>query len=173
MRWIFYRIGQFHRALNEVPTSEALARAERALEPGMFSLFIQLLPFEQAHSIRVFDQLEEQGYSQPELLTAALLHDVGKARYPLRAWQRAAGVLVQKFFPKQVKRWGQGKPRGLMLGVVVSEQHAHWGAEMAEEAGATMPVVRLIAHHQDQNLSQLSEEEQRLVKALQAVDKIS
>lgn len=173
MRQIFYRIGQFRRALRESPTAEGLAQAKAALEPGLFALFMRMLPFEQAHSIWVFDQLLQQGYSHPDLLQAALLHDVGKSRHPLQPWQRAVSVVAEKFFPGRIARWGQRQPGRLLLGVVVSEQHAGWGAEMAKAAGAGDLVVRLIANHQKYSLSQLPGEEQRLLRALQAVDKVS
>jgi len=173
VRRIFYRIDQFRRAWSEIPSDEGLVRVKAVLSPPLLNLFTQLLPYEQAHSISVFDQLVEQGYSQPDFLTAALLHDVGKIRFPLRPWQRAMGVLAQKFFPNRITQWGKSQPSGLLLGVVVAEQHAQWGAELTKAAGASESVVRLIANHQDPDYTQLSDEEQSFLNALQAVDKIS
>jgi len=173
VRRIFYRADQFRRAWGEIPSDEGVARAKAVLTPALFDLFTQLLPYEQAHSISVFDQLVEQGFSQPDFIMAALLHDVGKSRFPLRPWQRVVGVLAQKFFPNRITQWGKSQPTGLLLGVVVAEQHAQWGAELAKAAGASESVVRLIANHQDPNFSQLSDEEGSFIIALQAVDKIS
>ena len=146
---------------------------KKVLSPALFDLFEQMLPFEKAHALRVFDRLKEQGFTDPDLLIAALLHDVGKVRYPLKPWERAIGVLVKKFFPGRVAQWGQGEPRGVAAGVVVAEQHAHWGAMMAEKAGAPEVAVRLIANHQDQIPAQLSDDEMTLIRALQSVDEIS
>lgn len=146
---------------------------KKVLSPALFELFGQMLPFEQAHAVRVFDRLTAKGFSNPDLLAAALLHDVGKVRYPLKPWERAAGVLAKKFFPDRVGQWGLGEPRGWKAGVVVAEQHARWGAEMAEAAGASDRVVRLIAHHQDQTAAQLSDQEKVLLTALQAEDEVS
>lgn len=168
-----YRVSQFLRAWRESPSAEDLKRAEAFLSPELFALFGQMLPFEQAHSIRVHDTLVAQGYSQPDLLAAALLHDVGKVKFPLKPWQRALAVLVQKFFPNQVLQLGQGRPVGLLKGIVVAEQHARWGAEIAEAAGAARPVVRLIALHQDKSAPQLDQDELILLIALQSVDKVS
>ena len=173
MRRIFYRVDQFRRAWNQIPSEEGLACAKKVLTPALFDLFMQLLPYEQAHSISVYDQLVEQGYSQPDFLTAALLHDVGKIRFPLHPWQRAVGVLAQKFFPNRISEWGKSQPTGLLLGVVVAEQHAHWGAELAKAARASGSVVRLIANHQNPDYTQLSDEEGSFLNALQTVDKIS
>ena len=170
---VFYRARQFRQAMSSSPDQKELEKVGEVLTPAQTQLFMKLQPSEQAHALRVFDRLTEQGVTHPDLLAAALLHDVGKARYPLKPWERAAAELAKKFFPGRVGKWGQGEPRGLKAGVVVAEQHAQWGAEMAETAGASDLAVRLIACHQDQAPTQLSEPEMVLLSALQSVDEVS
>ena len=53
------------------------------LTPELLALFKRMRASEQHHCIRVMTTLQEWGCTNPDLLTAALLHDVGKARYPL------------------------------------------------------------------------------------------
>jgi hypothetical protein len=130
-------------------------------------------PFEQAHALRVFHKLVNEGYTQPDLLAAALLHDVGKVRSPLKPLERAVAVLAKKLSPSISEIIGQGRPRGWNTGIVVAEQHAAWGSEMAAAAGASSLTVELIARHQDEDLSGLSEEIQEYLAALQRVDKVS
>jgi len=89
------------------------------------------------------------GEEQPDLLAAALLHDVGKSDHPLHIWERVVIVLGKAFFPGQVRRWGQGEPTGWRRPFVVAEQHPAWGADMAAEAGASPTTATLIRHHQD------------------------
>ena len=103
----------------------------------------------------------------------ALLHDVGKARVPLRPWERALYVLGGAFMPDQADEWGDRKPRGLMRGFVVAERHPEWGAQMAEEAGAPARLVRLIAHHQGEISSDLPEDEQSMLAILQKADDVN
>jgi hypothetical protein len=112
-------------------------------------LFLRQPPVEQAHSLDVFIQLSEQGENSPDLLAAALLHDVGKSRFPLRPWERAAVVMGKAFFPAWVEKWGVSDPRGWKRPFVVAAQHARWGAEMADAAGASALTVSLIRRHQD------------------------
>ena len=173
MRRIFYRVEQFRQSFFDAPGHEGVQRAQENLDPALFDLFGKMLPFEQAHALRVFDRLQEQGFSQPDLLAAGLLHDVGKTLYPLRPWERGLGVLAKKFFPRRIQQWGKGKPGGLRSGIVVGEQHAHWGAQMAQKAGASVTVVQLIEFHQSPIPSHLSEEVQELLKVLQSVDEVS
>lgn len=142
------------------------------MSPRLFELFSQMLPFEQAHTIRVYDGLIALGHDDPDLLAAGLLHDVGKARYPLNPWERVFAVAVRKLLPAKYKQWGRGEPKGLRVGIVVAARHAEWGAQMAAEAGANERLVRLIRNH-DTELSKITEPERRLIEALQTVDTVS
>ncbi len=107
---------------------------------------------EQHHGVRTCQILEEQGFTDPDLMAAALLHDVGKTIAPPRLWERVFVVLVERFLPRMAARWrGQGPMTGALKGVrrgfLVRHYHAVWGAEMVAEAGAADRIVRLIRHH--------------------------
>jgi putative nucleotidyltransferase with HDIG domain len=144
-----YRMRQFWYALFARPTSEDLALARSALSAPQMRLFEQLQPSEQVHSLNIYRQLLLQGETQPDLLVAALLHDVGKSRYPLHSWDRALIVLARAIVPERVKDWGQGQPQGWQRAFVVAQQHPAWGAEMAAQAGASPLAVNIIQQHQD------------------------
>lgn len=171
MQRIAYRIKQFWRAHREQPGAEDLARAETHLSERLFALFLQMQPFEQAHAIRVLDRLTENGQLEPDLLTAALLHDVGKARHPLNPWERSLAVLVNRFLPGKAAIWAQGPASGWRAGLIVAAHHPEWGAQMAAEAGANPRVLWLIAHHQA--ASPPEGQDQHLLQALQRADQIS
>lgn len=146
---IGYRIRQFWEALHAAPTEYELAEVRGVLSPPLMVLFLQMQPGEQAHSLRIYRGLCDRGETHPDLLVAALLHDVGKSRHPLRLWERVLIVLAQKLFGKRMKAWGQGQPRGWRRAFVIAEQHPAWGAELAAQAGASPLAVRLIRHHQE------------------------
>ena len=173
MKRFLYRIRQFQRAHTENPSPADIGRAKAVLTPELFRLFTRMQPFEQAHALRVYDRLVKEGYSQPDLLAAALLHDVGKVRSPLKPGERAAAVLAKKLSPSISQIIGQGRPKGWNKGIVVAEKHAAWGAEMAAAAGATPLTTELIARHQDADLLDLKEDVQKYLAALQRVDRVS
>ncbi len=144
-----YRVGQFWNALHARPQSGQLEQVRQILNPALMSLFLSMQPSEQAHSLNIYQQLIAQDENNPDLLIAALLHDVGKIRYPLHILERVLIVIGKSLFPAQVHKWGQALPAGWKRPFIVSEQHAAWGAEMAAKAGASDLTVELIRRHQD------------------------
>jgi len=145
-----YRLGQFWRILRAESLSEAaLAEITAVLTPSEAALFNRFSLSDQQHSCGVLRTLQSAGHTQPDLLTAALLHDVGKTRAPLSIWERSLIVLVQKLAPGKMAVWGKGHARGWRRPFVVKAQHPAWGAAMAEAAGSKPLVIALIRRHQE------------------------
>ncbi len=167
---IGYRARQFWYAIQSKPDERALALAQELLPPPLLALFEQQQASEQAHCLRILTQLLEQGEDQPDLLAAALLHDAGKSRYPLRVWERVLVVLGRALFPRQAQSWGRGEARGWRRAFVVAEQHPAWGAEMASRAGASPLTTALILRHQQIPPIPAKSEEDRLLLKLQWFD---
>jgi hypothetical protein len=103
---ILYRTRQFMSALSVRRAPDDIETARGVLAPELMALFQRMQLSDQAHSLQVLHELMERGEMDPDLWVAALLHDVGKSRYPLRLWERVWVVLAKAFFPGQVKRWG-------------------------------------------------------------------
>jgi hypothetical protein len=165
-----YRLRQFWLALDARPRPEQLEQAKGILSVLQFELFKQLQPSEQAHALDVFTQIKAAGYTDSEFLKAALLHDVGKARHPLRLWERVVIVLGKRFTPKLSERWGKGEPNGLRRPFVIAAQHPQWGAEMAGECGSSPLVGALIRYHQEEDAEDFTQKERDFLAALQEVD---
>ncbi len=168
----FYRARQFYRALTARPLGATERQAvSTLLSPAQQSLFQQMRTRDQRHSFQVMCTLVERGQSDPDLLTAALLHDVGKSRYPLILWEQPVVVLIRNFRPNTAVQWGNGAPRGWKRPFVVYQRHAEWGAEMAAAAGSSPLVVELIRYHQSK-LDDVDMESERLklLQFLQAAD---
>jgi hypothetical protein len=167
---VFYRARQFWQALTAVPAAEDLEQAGQALSPQLMALFLNQTASEQVHSLKVFFQVWEQGERSPDLLSAALLHDIGKSRCPLRVWERAAVVIGQALAPRQIERWSRAELNGWNRPFVVAVQHAAWGAELAAAAGASPLTVDLIRRHHDPAAEGLLPPADRLLQQLQIFD---
>ncbi len=142
-----YRVAQFFTTFWTSFRPVDVAYAARYLDPELLRLFQRMPRAEQHHGIAVCRALEAQGHTDPDLLVAALLHDVGKIKAPPRLWERVIVVLGEHFAPQSAARWSVGEPRGLHRGFVVRRMHPEWGAALAEQAGATSRAVDLIRHH--------------------------
>ncbi len=172
-RRLSYRVGQLWRAARARPAQQDLTFAQSALTPAQMALFKQMQPFEQAHSLKVAKTLIKQGENDADLITAALLHDVGKTCRPLRLWERTWIVVGQALFPSQSHKWGNGL-RGVeavpifMRPFLVAEQHPQWGARLALKAGVSPRAAGLIRMHQVRQGA--ASHGDRLLTLLQSVD---
>lgn len=146
---IAYRARQFWKAVAATSDLEGLSEAREVLSPQLMALFLRLQASEQAHSLEVFRRLRQHNVVHPDLLVAALLHDVGKSCYALHLWERVLIVLAKTLVPHKVKDWGQAEARGWKRPFVIAEQHPDWGAALAAGAGASVRAVSLIRRHQE------------------------
>jgi hypothetical protein len=179
---LIYRTRQFWQAISSRTSQVDFELVSAVLTPPQVSLFNQMQASEQAHSLRVLLKLTSKEEQNRDLLTAALLHDVGKIRVPLRLWERVMIVLVKPICTGCVYKWGQ-LPSGEMpsdvgwrRAFVVSMHHPRWGAELADQCGTSPLAVELIARHQE-HLNSSQEDgtspQDRLLLKLQAADGIS
>lgn len=145
-----YRVQQGLRALFAFARSVDVALAAQHLSPPLLDRFRQMRRSEQQHSLRVLCALLRDGDVSPALATAALLHDVGKIRYPISLWQRSLPVLVKAFSPALLDRLSKRDPRsGWTRGFVVYVYHPAWSGEIIAAGGGSADAVWLAVHHAD------------------------
>jgi hypothetical protein len=143
----------------------------RRLPAGAFQLFQTMSPADQRHSLRVCQGLLARGYTEADLLAAALLHDVGKAGGRVPFWTRPAIVLGKLCLPRLLAHLALPP---VLLGERIAPRwqralsyawwHAEIGAELAGAAGlSTRAVLYIRTHHQPHGPA----------AALHAVDEVS
>jgi hypothetical protein len=178
---IRYRATQFFRALFPRVSSADLARVTSALTPDEQALFRRQSAQDQRHAWAVYQTLRQAGHTDARLLTAALLHDAGKAAAPMPIVYRVAVVLMERLTPRALNRLGQADrpvidsqdlPGGWRRSFVAHVHHPALGARWAQEAGCSPLTVSLIRRHH-RGISEEGEiltPEVQLLAALQAAD---
>jgi hypothetical protein len=167
---INYRTRQFWKALQgkKRPVPDEALRG--FLSPAQEQLFRRMHVSEQAHAYDVLQHLQAANCTEPDLFTAALLHDVGKVLSPLSLLDRVVIVMGKRLFPGRSKRWGKGQARGWRRPFVVAAHHAAWGADLAKQAGCSAITVELIRRHDAPLKPEAASPLERLQAALQAAD---
>jgi hypothetical protein len=154
MARVLYRIGQFWHGLSARMTPEDHRQVAAILSPAALSLFTQMPPDAQRHSMNVWLSVLAAGYSDPDLAVAALLHDCGKVAaaqggVELQLWVRGPLVILEALLPKLVAQWASANPEdGWRYALYVQRAHPTIGAVWAAEAGCSALSCWLIAHHQ-------------------------
>ncbi len=124
------------------------ALAAQHLTPELQQCFDRLRRSEQLHSLRVLRALQAEGEVTPDLAVAALLHDVGKTRWPFPLWQRVLVVLLPRLAPALADRLARGsESQPLARPFLLCQQHPAWGAQLARAAGASERAAWLVGQH--------------------------
>ena len=168
---IFYRARQFWHTLTGKLSHRNWEEVHSTLAPDPLALFMEMSDPEQTHGFRVYRRLKAEGYQDPDLLAAALLHDVGKNRSPLAVWERVWIVVASSIFSQSSKQNtspARGDDRHPMT---VAKHHPAWGAEMAFQRGASPTTVWLIRNHERQDFKGIEDTSRlRMLKALKNAD---
>ena len=144
------RLRQGLRALAAWTTAVDYDLAAQYLTPPLMDLFRKMRRSEQLHSLNVLRDVLTQGSTPRELAAAALLHDVGKSRYPIGTLQKTLAVIIRAISPSLFERRSKGNPANMWYRpFVVYTEHPAWGAELVAQAGASDNIVWLVAHHQE------------------------
>jgi hypothetical protein len=139
-----HRVAQFvgHLTARVRPNEETLPR--KVLPGAALDLFGGMPVADRRHGLDVAAHLVARGIDDPEVLAAALLHDVAKGRR-LRLWHRVGGVLMERWSPGLLRRLASPDPRRWGYAWYLYLHHARLSARAALGAGCSERTAALIA----------------------------
>jgi hypothetical protein len=164
-----YRVCQFWRALTARVEPEEWRIVERLLTPEGVDLFRSMPRGDQRHSLDVLYTLQRQGHDAPELLAAALLHDVAKAD-GIRLWHRVAIVVAKAIRRSWLTRLAAPRLDSWRYAFFLYLHHPQRGAEQAKAVGCAPQTIELIQRHQEPVLKPARSHLDEWLIALQAAD---
>ena len=143
-----YRARQAGWALRPKVTDAERQEVRSVVGDRLFAVFAAMDGADQRHCLDVYRAARRAGCEDREVLTAALIHDCGKAPSAedgrIRLWHRVTSVLLEAFAPWLLRRIAH-RPGGLRL----LDRHAERGVEIAETNGATPEVLDLMRRMED------------------------
>jgi DNA-binding transcriptional LysR family regulator len=135
------RVEQFFAAAR-TPSPADYAEAEAHLPPPLLSLFREQHPRDIVHASATARWLVERGHEDLDLISAALLHDIGKGEQ--RRWDRVAHVVLGR----AGRRFAAGQSRfELRTALWRSRYHGELAVPRLRAAGASDRVVELTRLH--------------------------
>jgi hypothetical protein len=117
-------------------TDDEAALARVALPPSAHALFDAMPVADRRHALDVAARLRAAGWTDPDLVAAALLHDAAKG-HRLRLWHRVGGVLLEALAPRLLRRLASPDASSWRYPWHLYLHHAELSAEAARAAGCS------------------------------------
>jgi hypothetical protein len=131
-----HRVGQFIGHLTARVDPGEIERARPLLPDTAWSLFSGMPTADRRHALDVAARLAAAGQRDPDLLAAALLHDIAKG-HRMRLWHRVAGVVLEAVTPRALARLASSEQRSWRYPFHLYLHHASLSADAALGAGCT------------------------------------
>ena len=148
MKTFWHLVKRFFGSLKQKTVSEEdLLWVENILSQEEMHLWQTMPENDKCHSIEVARRTGTLlGKLEPEVLAAALLHDVGKAKNQAGLWVRVFATLLGLALPARKKeRWA--KKSGITGKIGQYLQHPAQGADLLRAAGSVPLVIAWAEEH--------------------------
>lgn len=150
------RVKQFLSAITARISKDDAAFVRQELTAAEQVLFWRMNLPDQRHALNVAYTASKMTQSWPQadsklLLTAALLHDVGKVKGDVSTWDKIIAVLAAGIAPNWAQRWGRlgrgSKLDNLRHAFYIYFNHAFRSAELLRTAGTDQRVIDIVSKH--------------------------
>ncbi len=137
------RVAQFVGHLTARVESQHEAGALLILPPRARPIFSGMPVADRRHALDVLARLESGGFTDRDLLVAALLHDAAKG-HRMRLWHRVAGVVLEAIAPRLLARLADASTGSWRYPFHLYLEHPRLSADLALAAGCSPRSAALI-----------------------------
>ena len=159
------RVTQFFSHLTARVSRDEAELARSLLQPGTWPLFAAMPVADQRHGLDVALRLRARGFTDPDLLAAALLHDAAKG-HRMRVWHRVVGVLLEAFAPRLLARVASDDPDSSGYPFHLYLHHPELSARAVVAAGGSERIAAFI-------IGDVTEDDAPMAAVLHATDEAS
>ncbi|MDP7066060.1 MAG: HD domain-containing protein [Acidimicrobiales bacterium] len=136
----------FSTLIGTGPTSADVIWVKESLSVSEFELWIKMSPPDQSHSISVAKIAKDDLPDDVIVVTAGLLHDVGKIAVQSGIFTRVAAAIIKPLATQErIDRWT--RQTGLLSGLGSFMNYPHIGSDILRDAGSDEFVVKWAAQH--------------------------
>ncbi len=173
MKAAVHRVAQGIGALFAFARSPDMGLARQHLSSCEYNAFRSLSRSEQLHSLNVLHKALAGDPNAPKaLISAALLHDIGKSRYRLSTWQKTLAVLIEAIAPRLSHRLSENEALSFWRApFIVRRHHAKWSGEILRHCGSGADVIWLVERHQEDPEQYRDNQRYALLASLQSADR--
>jgi hypothetical protein len=161
-----HRVGQFVAHVRARVDPEEVALVRRVLPDRAAQLFDAMPVADRRHGLDVAERLLRSGLDDPDLLGAALLHDVAKGKR-MRLAHRVGGVLLEALAPSVLRRLADPNPASWRHPFHLYLHHQPMSADLVLASGCSTRLADFIRGRAE------TDADARLLQALKAADDAS
>ncbi|AOY78103.1 HD domain-containing protein [Clostridium formicaceticum] len=156
---MLYRIKQFFQGVTAKIYDEDIVFIKSHLSEKEQNLFFQLRKSEQRHCLNVAYGCHQEAPQNPDLVKAALLHDIGKIGSNLTLVNKSFVVIIQK-----LKLKGKMLPPFLQKALHYKNNHAELGYQLLLKLQLNDRILFLVRNHHTDHIKDSKEREMEILQ---------
>ncbi|MFA6942072.1 MAG: HDIG domain-containing metalloprotein [Clostridiaceae bacterium] len=141
------RIRQFLIYLFSSLSCQDIEYIDKKLDNNIKYVFLKLSKYEKKHSILVAQAVEKEFKNDPDLVVAALLHDIGKTKYHINITQKSLLVVLDHLTKGKLKKITINKSINIFY------NHGQIGYDILKNSGYNNRILFIVKNHHNKNIS--------------------
>lgn len=141
------RIRQFILCLFSALSLQDLEYIDEKLDNSIKYDFLRLSNYEKKHSILVAQAVEKEIKNDPDLVLAALLHDIGKVKHHINIIEKSIFVVLDHLTEGKLKKYDRNKSINIFY------NHGEIGYDILKNTRYNNRILYLVKDHHNKSVT--------------------